>query len=185
VRSKTLTHNPDWSDKKTSGAFKSYHDVLEDVASAYGALGMQDPSRLNALQDDMKRRPDRRNGFFHSTHLLDLSVTQRLCVEAFCDLFDYGTLLFPEHSAGAVRGARNLETMEILLRLERAAFSDPAIPPKVAGILADWPRNMSNASRKGVHLAVYPEDMHLRLCVICGGQELRDKLRALLLSQPH
>lgn len=33
---------------------------------------------------------------------------------------------------------------------------------------------------KGVHVAIHPEDLHLRLCVIHGGQEFRDKLSVLL-----
>ena len=42
----------------------------------------------------MKQRRELHNDFFHSAKLLTLSVAHRDCVEAFCDLLDYGELLF-------------------------------------------------------------------------------------------
>jgi hypothetical protein len=174
-----LTDNKHWSDQKANGKFKNYHDVLSDVKGVFQAKRAADVPVVQRLHDDMTERRKRRNDFFHSTHLLDLNVSQARCVEAFCDLMDYGQLLFGNDWTQTVAGARNLETLEVLLRLEQRSNADPSIPPKVSKILADWPRNISNAQRTGVHIAVHPEDLHLRLCVTCGGKTLRDKLKAV------
>ena len=175
-----LIDNPNWSDQNSSGRFKNYHDIQTDVQNVFTANRAADLAKLKLIHDAMKVRRDRRNDFFHSTNLLDLSVTQRMCVEAFCDLLDYGMLLFGADWTRELCSARNLETLEVMLRLEKKGFSDPFVTPKVSRVLAEWPRNLSNAARKGVHLTVYPEDLHLRLCVVCGGKTLKDKLAALL-----
>lgn len=175
-----LMDNSSWSDKKKNGYYKSYHDVQADVRTVVAAKLPAHTARIQELHNAMKASRERRNDFFHSTKLLDLSVTQPRCVEAFCDLFDYGEILFPYDWRRAIEAARNLETLEVLLRLEKKGANDPSILPVVAKVIADWPRNYSNAARKGVHLAIHPEDMHLRLCVTSGGKQLRDKLKTLL-----
>jgi len=177
-----LDDKPTWSDQK-DGKFKNYHDVMLDVETVFSIKRPKYLLAIQTIQAGMKTRRDRRNDFFHSTHLLDLSVNQRMCVEAFCGLLDYGELLFPAEWRPALANARNLETLEVLLRLEMLSFSDPSIQPKVNKILADWPRNTNNPCRKGVHLAIYPEDLHLRLCVTCGGKALRDKLVSLFSTE--
>lgn len=103
-----------------------------------------------------------------------------MCVETFCDLFSYGELLLAADWQRCTVETRNLETLVILLKLEKKRFSIPSICPRVDAIIKSWPRNLANAARKGVHLTVHPEDMHLRLTVIHGHKELRDKLAALL-----
>lgn len=176
-----MKDNSRWSDKKPDGKhYKNYHDIQEDVQNVVAVKSPTDLEKIKGLHKAMKVRRDRRNAFFHSTHLLDLSANQRSCVESFCDLMDYGNILFGSEWATKIKGARNLDVFEVLLRLERKSFEDPSMTPKIMKILAEWPRNISNASRKGVHLAVHPEDLHLRLCVIHGGNLLRDKLLALL-----
>ena len=175
-----LTDDPVWSDQRSPGKFKNYHDIQTDVQNVFTAKRAADLARIKTIHDAMKVRRERRNDFFHSTSLLDLSVTQRMCVEAFCDLLDYGLLLLGADWTKELCVARNLETLEVMLRLEKKGFSDPSVTPKVNRILAKWPRNISNAAREGVHLTEYPEDLHLRLCVVCGGKTLKDKLAALL-----
>lgn len=185
-----LTDDPNWTDEKPGGTpkpgktpkkrFKSYHDILVDVQGVFAAKRPADLPAVMTLHASMRANRDRRNDFFHSTRLLDLSVTQPRCVEAFCGLFDYGELLFPSDWRDAIDSSRNLGTLEILLRLEKKAIKDPRVLPLMNQVLADWPRNHSNSGKKGVHLAYHPEDMHLRLCVTCGGKELRDKLILLL-----
>lgn len=135
----------------------------------------------------MEGRRDRRNDIFHSTTLLDLNFHARDCVEAFCDLLDYGKLLFPLDPAipgsgweATVTAAGNMETCEALIRLDRKAYSDPSVGPKVNDVLAKWPRKGPNPKKKGCEIASHAEDMHLRLAIRNGGDELRDKLRALL-----
>ena len=176
-----LTDNKHWSDQKASGSFKNYHDILHDVEVVFSAKRIGDLLTLTRIQTNMAARRQQRNQFFHSTSLLNLNVTPRMCIEAFYDLFNYGALLFGLPWQQHVTVTRNLETLVILLRGENKGFSDPSVWPKVDKIIREWPRNQSNAARKGVHLTVHPEDMHLRLTVIHGHKELRDKLAALLI----
>jgi hypothetical protein len=175
-----LTNNRQWLDKKANGQFKNYQDVMDEVEDIFKAKQSANLTTVQDIQSRMKDRRIRRNDFFHSTHLLDLSVGQRIVVEAFCDLFAYGELLFGTDWQKHVNSSRNLETMRILLLIEKESFRDPTIWQGVQAILRDWPRNKARAARKGVHLTEYPEDFHLRLCVTHGSNLLRDKLKAIL-----
>lgn len=175
-----LTDNPTWSDVNAHGRFKNYFNIQTDVQGVFGIKRSADLPRVQKLHDSMKLRRDRRNDFFHSTKLLDLNVSQRNCIEAFCDLLEYGTILFGKEWEEEVQAARNLATLEVLLQLERKSISDPSITPRVFAVMRDCPRNKQNSSKKGVHQTEHPEDLHWRLSIIHGGQELRDKLTALL-----
>lgn len=175
-----LTDNASWTDKKSNGKFKNYHNIMKDVENVVTAKIQSRLTRIKELQSAMQKRRDRRNDFFHSTSLLDLSVTPRNCVESFCDLMEFGEILFSPDWRIALETSRNLATLETMLQLEKLAFSDPSITPKVNKILQNWPRNTQTIMKKGAHVAEYPEDLHLRLCVTCGGKDLRDKLKALM-----
>jgi len=175
-----LTNNQEWTDKKPNNQFKNYHDVMQDVKAVVTMKMAVHLQKVNDLQNAMTNRRKRRNDFFHSAGLLDLSVTSRNCVEAFCDLLEYGEILFGTDWRTALESCRNLATLEVMLRLEKLVFSDPSITPKVNKILQDWPRNTPNNKKKGAHVAEYPEDLHFRLCLTCGGKALRDKLKALM-----
>lgn len=182
-----LTDTPRWSDTKAGGRFKNFKDVTADVRAIFLAKRPADRPIVDALLKRIEARRDRRNEFFHSTHLLDLNFHARDCVEAFCDMLDYGGLLFPLDPAtpgsgwdGAVAATGNMETCEALIRLDRKTYGDPSVGPKVNDILARWPRSSSNQKSKGCEVAHHGEDMHLRLAIRNGGSGLRDKLRALL-----
>ncbi|MEH1893070.1 MAG: hypothetical protein V7K92_27850 [Nostoc sp.] len=176
-----LTKNPSWSDTKANGKYKNYYDIQQNVQAEFAA-GSAELAQIQAFHTRMKARRDRRNDFFHSTHLLDLSVTPRNCIEAFLDLLNYGELICGSDWTTELQASRNLDSLSIFLKLEHKSFSDPSIMYKVNDILRDSRCNISKLPRnaKGVHVATHPEDLHLRLCVIHGGQELRDKLSALI-----
>jgi hypothetical protein len=175
-----LTDNPAWSDAMPTGGFKNYYKILKDVHDVLQTRGFAQLDQVDRIHDEMKARRKRRNDFFHSTGLLDLNVNHRTCVHAFCDLLDYGRLLFESKWDVEVSASRSLETLEIILRLEKKNLTDSSIQSRIDDILSNMLRNRQKVSKKGMHVAVYPEDLHLRLSVIHGGQELRDKLRALL-----
>ena len=103
-------------------------------------------------------------------------------MESFCDLFEYGDILLASDWRTALETSRNLATLEVMLQLEQRAFSDPAVTEKVNEILKNWPRNTKKdrIHKKGAHVAEYPEDLHFRLCITCGGKALLDKLKALM-----
>lgn len=175
-----LTDDPNWTDKKSGNHFKNYHDILDDVEGVVSAKMTAKLQRGKELLESMGNRRERRNDFFHSTSLLDLNVSQRICVESFCDLLEYGEILFGADWRTALEACRNFATLEVMLQLEKRAFCDPSITPKVSKIIQNCPRNTFNDKKKGAHMAEYPEDLHLRLCVTCGGKPLREKLKALL-----
>lgn len=164
--------------------FKNYHDVLKDVHNVFDTKRKTELPFLDSLHVSMKARRELRNDFFHSAKLLNLSIAQRDCVEAFCDLLDYGKLLFPSNWASALASERTLDTLEILLRLDRKCYSSPSIIAKVSDVLKSCPRyrlsSKKSIPKSGVQVAEYPDDLHLMLSIIDGGQELRDKLAALL-----
>jgi hypothetical protein len=131
-----LTDNPNWSDTRPNDSrFKNYHEIQADVRGVFAAKRPVDLPRVQELHDRVKDRRDRRNDFFHSTHLLDLSVTSRNCVEAFCDLLGYGELLFGASWQREISDCHDFETLGVLLRLEKLSFSDATIWPKVCRIL--------------------------------------------------
>jgi hypothetical protein len=182
-----LTDDPVWSDTRANGRFKTFKDVSREVRAVFLAKRTGDHFTVNALLTSIEARRDRRNEFFHSTHLLDLNFHARDCVEAFCDLLDYGKLLFPPAPGtpgsgwnAAVGTAGNMETCEALVRLDRKTYNDPSVGPKVNEILAKWPRRGPNPKTKGCEVAHHAEDMHLRLAIRNGGNDLRDRLLALL-----
>jgi hypothetical protein len=174
-----IEDDENWSDKKASGGgFKNYHQVLSDVRETAPMAPVA--TEVAALQSEMRTRRDRRNRFFHSAELLDLNITARMAVEAYCELFRYCELLFGTRWGPAAEGARNLATLMILFKLERAAFAKPEITGRSSEILNKWPRNATSGRKTGIHQAEYPEDLHLRLCVTFGGTQLRAQLEQLL-----
>ena len=175
-----ITDTPGWSDTKTSGRFKNFKDVTGEVRWVFAAKRSSDKPAIDALLNRIEARRDRRNKFFHSTDLLDLTLQPRDCVEAFCDLLDYGKCLFPADWDTEVAAAGNMETCEALIRLDRKTYGDPSVGPKVNDVLAKWPRNSPKPKKRGCEVAHHAEDMHLRLAIRNGGRPLRDKLRALL-----
>lgn len=175
-----ITDTATWSDTKPNGRFKNFKDVTNEVRAVFLAKRAADHPTVNALLNRIETRRDRRNDFFHSAHLLDLNFHARDCVEAFCDLLDYGKLLFPANWADAVTAAGNMETCEAVMRIDKKTYGDPSVGPKMNSILGDWPRNGPTPKKKGCEVAHHAEDMHLRLAIRNGGKDLRDRLRALL-----
>jgi hypothetical protein len=182
-----LTDNPAWTDTKSNGHFKRFREVTADVRTVFQTKRQGDRATADALLVRIEARRDRRNDFFHSTHLLDLNFHARDCVEAFCDVIDYGKLLFPPNHAvpnsgwdDAVSAAGNMATCEAVIRLDKKGYGNPAVLPKVNSVFSAWPRNGPKPKKRGCEVAHYAEDMHLRLAIRNGGNELRDKLLALL-----
>jgi hypothetical protein len=175
-----ITDMASWSDTKTNGRFKNFKEVTKEVRAVFLATRAPDHVVLQTLLERIEARRDRRNAFFHSTHLLDLNLHPRDCVEAFCDLLDYGKLLFPADWDSAVTAAGNMETCEVVVRIDKKTYGDPSVGPKMNDILCHLPRSGPRPKKKGCEVAHHAEDIHLRLAIRNGGKGLRDKLRALL-----
>jgi len=171
---------PTWSDVKSNGYFKNFTDITKEVRRVIAAKRAADHDAVDTLLTRIENRRKRRNAFFHSTSLLDLNLHARDCVEAFCDLLDYGKLLFPAKWESAVALAGNMETCEAIIHLDKQGYSDPSIMPKVNAILGNWPRLGPSPKKKGCEVAHHAEDMHLRLAIRNGGKDLRDRFRVLL-----
>jgi hypothetical protein len=182
-----ITDTPNWSDQKTGNRFKNFWDITREVRSVFRAKRPIVFGATDALLTRMETRRTRRNDFFHSTSLLDLNFHARDCVEAFCDLLDYGKLLFPSNPLrreldweSCVEATGNMETCEAVLRLDKKGYGDPSVRPKIDAILKKAKRLGEKPTGKGCEVVHHPEDYHLRLCIRNGGKEFRDKLRALL-----
>jgi hypothetical protein len=165
---------------------KSDHNIMTDVENAFRSSRLADVPTLTPIKTRMGDRRKRRNDFFHSTHLLDLSVIQRNVVEAFCDLFAFGELLFGADWQSYIESSRNLDTMRLLLLIEKEGYRDPPILQRAMEVIREQRRNKKAPPRaqKGYHVTEYPEDFHLRLSVLFGSNILRDKLKAILDSTP-
>lgn len=177
-----LTDKINWTDRKENGHFKNYHEILTDVESIFSNKRTTELDAVQNIHHHFHERRSRRNEFFHSTHLLDLNASSRSVVEGFCDLFSYGELLFGQMWQDHVESSRNLDTMRILLLIEKASFCDARLLDQAMRIIQQSPRNKKNTARSGVHITEYPEDFHLRLSIIWGSNILRDKLKAILLQ---
>lgn len=177
-----LVDSKNWSDKKSNGVFKRFKEVTAEVRGVFAAKRPSDQAQVGAVLARIENRRERRNQFFHSTALLDLTLHPRDCVEAFCDLLDYGRLLFPTHWAVTVSAAGNMETCEAVLRLDKKANSDPTVTPKLNHVLSTWPRKGEKPKKRGCEVSHHAEDLHLRLAIRNGGKDLRDKLRSMLLE---
>jgi len=173
--------DPGWVESLPGGRFKSFHTVVDEVRGLYESKSGVDAT-LTAIIQRFKERRVRRNDFFHSTRLLDLSTSKRACVEAFKDLLDYGNILFGKNWQEEVAGVRNLETLGIMIRLEDRGFREPHLLSEIASIFQSWPRNTRSSSSRGIQMVGYPEDLYLRLCIINGDALLRDRLATLLSS---
>lgn len=169
----------EWSDETGGGHWKGYRRVMSDVLDECRANHAAKVDRIAELQKAMIERRETRNHFFHSAQLLDLNITFRVCVEAYCDLFEYCESLFDEWPQVA-SGVRNLETLILLFKLDRHALSEPSIEVRVHEVIEAWSRNSTSRRRSGVQEARFPEDLHLRMCVINGSTALRDQLAAVL-----
>lgn len=163
-----------------NGGFKTFKDVTTEVRASFASSRSADYGAVDALLGRIEARRDRRNRFFHSTDLLDLTLQARDCVESFCDLLEYGRLLFSEDWDLAVAGVGNMDTCEALLQLDRKAYADPSIGSKVNDVFAKWPRNGPAPKARGCEVSHHGEDMHLRLAIRNGSGALRDRLRELL-----
>jgi hypothetical protein len=168
-----ITQDPAWSDATGNNRFKSFKAVTAEVrASCPGAAD---------LTRRIEGRRERRNGFFHSAHLLDLTLQSHDVKEALRDVIDYGSLLFGDAWNEEVSGTRNFETAEVLLRLDCLSYADPALPLRIASVFANLPRTVqATPKERGCEVAKHPDDHHLRLAVRNGGKQLRDRLQALL-----
>lgn len=168
-----IERDSSWSDSKANGRFKNFGDVIREVRAAVGNAA------VDALLTRAEARRQRRNGFFHSTHLLDLTIPSHEVNLALADLFDLGMALFPDWGA-EVEAAGNLETADALVRLDCRSRADPSLTPRVMAVFERHQRASGKARARGCEVVFHPEDHHLRLAVRNGGKVLRDTLRALL-----
>jgi len=131
----------DWSDSRTNGSFKNFPQIFNDVRNGKnGHVHPDEHHRIIELTDQMKERRTRRNDFFHSSHLLDLNVNNRECVEAFCDLIELGELLFGDDWRREIEVNTKTDILCALFQLEKMTFPDPTIEPCINELLESWPK---------------------------------------------
>ncbi len=175
-----LTDTPTWDDRKAKGHFKRFNEITKDVRAVFKAKRAAEYDAVDALLINFEGRRGRRNDFFHSTHLLDLTVQGAECVRAFVDLLDYGKLLFGADWDAAVVANGTMETCEAVLRIDKKSFADPSVHPLLNDVLKRQPRSGPKPTKCGCEISHHPEDIHLRLVIRNGGKELKDELQKLL-----
>lgn len=162
-----------WSDAKPTGGHKGFRFVTKEVRDATG------DASVARLLDAMDARRDHRNGFFHSTKLLELTVNNARVNEALVDVLDLCALLFDPDWGAETPVA--IATAAALVRLDHAASRHPALPARVEAVLAAEPRHGKPTQRKtGCATVAHPADQHAVIAVRHGGAPLRDRLLALL-----
>lgn len=168
-----LRRDASWSDMREGGRPKGFRAVTAEVRAAKPAAG--------EMLARIEERRDHRNGFFHSTRLLDLTLHNHQVDHALVDLLDYCALLFADAWTAQVDGMGAMETAALLVRLDYAARRDFGLRERVAGALAEVPRHgQPTQRRKGVAIVLHPDDLHLAVALRMGGGELRDRLRRLM-----
>lgn len=175
-----INDSPSWSDTKANGHFKRFREVRAEVEAVFQQKRTGDHHAVRTMLERIEDRRGRRNQFFHSTYLLDLNFHARACIEAFVDLLDYCKLLFPADWDATVAATGNMETSEVVLRIDKKSYGDPSVVPKMNALLKRQPRLGERPVKRGCEVAHHPEDFHLRLAIRNGRKDLRDKLRALL-----
>lgn len=169
-----------WSDDLSNGRFKDYKTVLSEVVTWHAANDRNKQNSVDVLVTAMKERRVRRNNFFHSTHLLDLTVRANVCINAFCDLMSYGLLLFGREWEQTMQSAGNLDTLHLLLRLEKAAATDSLIKHKMDAVLNQCVHSIPKPKAAMPYSAILGTDLLLRMTVLYGSGNLRLQLKALL-----
>lgn len=167
-----VKQNANWQDKTNQG-FKDFPTVTAEVGlTVAGAL----PLIVRMLD-----RRTHRNGFFHSTKLLDLTLPNHSVDDALIDVVDYCALLFGQAWEDEVLATQFMPVAVALVRLDRKARSDAHLAAKINDVFAKLPRYGPNYARtKGCAVVIHPGDQHLSLAIRYGGPDLRDKLTALL-----
>lgn len=150
-----------------------FHDAVKGAAKAR--------SETAFFVDRFTERHERRNGFFHSTGLLDLTLKKHTVDEALVDLCDYCGLLFGDQWRAEVRAMVSMETAETLVRLDWAARGNAHLRARIIEVLKAAPRRTKpSQSKKGCETVTHPSDQHLIMAVRLGGADLRDKLLSLM-----
>lgn len=175
-----LTDNPAWSDKRANNSFKNYHNVLTELEDVIRVNRNADLPAVKAIHSAMKARRERRNQFFHSTSLLDLTIRANLCIDAFCDLMAYGRLLFGASWDAALEQVANLDTLEIILRLEKCAAADPAKAHAYQRLFDLFDKQIPKPTKSTSYKSCVNADFHFRLIVMHGSGTLKSQLKALL-----
>lgn len=175
-----LRDNDKWSDTKQNNRFKNFKDVTTEVRGVFHQKRAAEHQTVDDLLKRIEARRDRRNQFFHSTHLLDLTIQSADCVRAIVDLLELGKLYFEADWDREIASIATMETNEAVFRVDRKSYDDPSVLPKFNELLKRQPRMGVKPTKTGCDVAHHPEDIHLRLAIRNGNRELRDKLRSLL-----
>ena len=174
----------DWKDTRENGSYKNFPQILGEVGKhKRDHCHTDEHRRIVELTNQMKKRRSRRNDFFHSPSLLDLNVRKRGCVEAFCDLTEFGELLFGDDWRREIKSNTKADILCTLFQLEKMAIANSTIEHSINEIFENLPRrrqDLRTIPKRGTQYANYQDDLYLRLCLDWNGDELRNTLKALL-----
>lgn len=130
-----------WSAEKSSGRFKNFRDVSEEVQALFPT-----DSALKELLERILSRRENRNHFFHDQEQSGLTVSGERCLHAFCDLYLLMETLFPSTIANNATPVMNAQMAAI--RALHKAESDPVKKGKYNDILRNWSNEESKPRLK-------------------------------------
>lgn len=161
------TRDRNWSDTKTNGSFKNFHNVLSEVLAAVSATNQpKAKERVKDLHAEMSERRDQRNGLFHSADMVALNASERSVLKAFEEILEYLEILYGEIVKQRIAADNRLAVLFALIRLKRLAREDG----RYAELLSDCFRNMPSnhpkpPKKRGAHVVEFPTDLHRRACL--------------------
>ncbi len=179
------TRDKNWSDTKSNGAFKNFHNILSEVLAAVRATSPpQTRDRVKVLHDEMSERREQRNKLFHSADMVSLNANERCVLQAFEEILEYLTILFGPSVHQRIAGDNRLAVLFGLIRLKRLAREGGHHAELWAKCFRDMPSNHPNPPKKrGAQVVEFPTDLHRRACLWKDIMSVRRELQSAGLLQ--
>lgn len=108
-----------WLAEKDGGRFKSFHDILGDLRER---LPEHENQALHQILENIAERRANRNHFFHDQEQVGLTVDEKHCLLAFCDLYTLLEQLFGEEFRRKVQANAIVRAQIAVVRLRLAAY---------------------------------------------------------------
>ena len=161
------TRDRNWSDTKSNGAFKSFHNLLSEVLAAISSASIPHTrDRLKVLHSEMSERREQRNNLFHSADMVALNASERSVLQAFEEILEYLAILFGASVQQRIADDNRLAVLFGLIRLKRLAREGGHYAELWAKCFRDMPSNHPNPPKKrGAQVVEFPTDLHRRACL--------------------
>lgn len=161
------TRDKSWSDTKSNGAFKNFHNVLSEVLAAVSTANPpQTKDRAKRRHEEMTKRREQRNNLFHSADMVALNASERSVLQAFEEILEYLGILFGPSVQQRIADDNRLSVLFGLIRLKRLARDGGQYADLWSKCFREMPSNHPNPPKKrGAQVVEFPADLHRRACL--------------------